>query len=144
MRRKNYHPAIFNLFDDWNLDFARDLNFPNASRFTTPAVNIKEDKENFFVEVAAPGMNKNDFKIVNENGALTISCERKEEKQEIKEDESYSRKEFYYASFSRSFTLPESADADKITANYKEGILSVSIPKKEEAKLKPAKEIQIA
>ena len=114
----------------------------NESGFSTPAVNIVEGAENYTIEVAAPGLTKNDFKINLDHNVLTISSS-KENKKEEKEGK-YTRQEFSYASFSRSFTLPESIETDKISANYKDGILYVSVPKKEEAKVKPAREIAIA
>jgi HSP20 family protein len=107
-----------------------------------PAVNILENKDNFEIEVAVPGMDKNDFKLnVNQN-LLSISCE-KEQKNEESNDR-YTRREFGYASFERSFSLPESVNAEKIEAKYKDGILKINVPKKEEAKEKPAREIKIS
>ena len=111
------------------------------TRYTLPAVNIIEGKEDFRIDVAAPGLNKEDFKISLENNVLTVSSE-KEEKQEANE-EKVMRKEFSYYSFSRSFTLPQTVNADKIKATHKAGILQVVIPKKEEAKEKPSREIKI-
>lgn len=107
-----------------------------------PAVNITEGKEDYKIEVAAPGLSKGDFKINLENNVLTISSE-KEVKNESK-DENVLRREFSYTSFSRSFTLPESVNGDKIKATHNDGILSIVIPKKEEAMVKPAKEIKIS
>jgi HSP20 family protein len=96
------------------------------------------------VEVAAPGMSKKDFKIELDGNALTISSE-KTNRQEDKEDEKYTRKEFSYQSFYRTFTLPkEVVDVDKIEAKYDNGLLHLLIPKKEEAKQKPPKLIQIS
>jgi HSP20 family protein len=116
--------------------------FDNETRYSLPAVNIMEGKEDYRIEVAAPGLNKEDFKINLENNVLTVSSE-KEEKQEEK-DEKVMRKEFSYYSFSRSFTLPQTVNADKIRAAHKDGILSVTIPKRDEAKEKPAREIKIS
>ena len=134
------------LFDDF---FNRDLfnwgnqNFSDTNT-TVPAVNIKETAENYEVEVAAPGMTKKDFKIQLEGNSLTISSERSNEKVE-KEDERYSRKEFSYQSFQRTFTLQkEVMDIDKIQAKYENGLLHLLIPKKEEAKQKPPRLIQIS
>jgi len=108
----------------------------------TPAVNIIESKDDYRIEVVAPGLDKADFRINVENNVLTISAE-KEVKQEDKE-EHFMRREFNYASFSRSFTLPESMDSEKISAKHKDGVLNVVIPKKEEAKEKPARTIKIS
>jgi len=107
-----------------------------------PAANIIENKESFVLDIAVPGMNKNDFKVNLENDLLTISLEKKEEKAE--ERTNYTRKEFSFDAFSRSFSLPESVNAEKIKAEYKEGILSIVIPKKDEAKVVSNKEIKIS
>jgi HSP20 family protein len=109
-----------------------------------PAVNIKETKDSFVVDVAAPGMSKEDFKIKLDNSLLVISSEKQMENKEEGEDGQYTRREFSYQSFQRSFTLPQTVERDNITAAYRDGILSITVPKKEEAKLKPAKEIQIS
>jgi HSP20 family protein len=126
--------------------FGRDV-FPGfffdvEKRMTVPAVNIIEGKDDFRIEVAAPGLDKNDFRIDLENNVLTISSE-KEEKAESSE-ERVMRREFHYSAFSRSFTLPNSVDAEKISAKHTDGILKVTIPKREEAKVKPAREIKVS
>lgn len=95
-----------------------------------PAVNVKDNEKNYEIEVAAPGMKKEDFSITVDNRILTISAEVKEEK-EVKEDK-YSRREFVSGSFSRSFTLPENVDENNIQANYENGILKVVVPKAQE------------
>lgn len=100
-----------------------------------PAVNVIENEKNFDLELAAPGMKKDDFKINVENGVLSISAEKKEEKEE--KDKNYTRREFSYNSFARSFTLPENANADEINARYENGVLRLSILKKVPSK--PAK-----
>lgn len=134
-------PSISSLLDDVFNNDLRKSNY-SATRTTLPKVNIVEDDNGFEVEVAAPGFDKKDFNINVEENVLTISSERKEEQKE--EGKNYSRREFSYQSFSRSFTLPDSADADKIKAKYENGILAVSIPKKEEAKPRPPKSISIS
>ena len=106
-----------------------------------PAVNISEGENEFTIEVAAPGLEKKDFKIDLENDVLTIASVREDNKKET--NDQYTRREFAYCNFSRSFNLPDSVDADNITAAHKNGILNVSIPKKEEAKAKPARQIAI-
>jgi len=137
-------PTFPSVFD--NL-FSRDLMDWNNSNFsstnsTIPAVNIREGDESFMIEVAAPGLAKENFKVNLDRNRLVISSERREEKNESENE--YYRREFSYQSFERSFTLPESTvDGDKITAKYLNGILLVTIPKKEEVKPKPAKEIDI-
>jgi HSP20 family protein len=138
LKNKNLFPSIVDEF------FGRDY-LPNLFEFQTginmPSVNIIEGKDDFRIEVAAPGLEKGDFKINLENNVLTISSE-KEEKNEEK-DERYMRREFSYTSFHRSFSLPTSVEADKIAASHNNGVLSISIPKREEAKVKPAKQIEI-
>jgi HSP20 family protein len=129
----------------WDNFFSNDL-MPDIFDFdgykSVPAVNIVENDNEFVIEVAAPGLDKKDFKIDLENNVMTISSE-KEDKMEDKNGKSI-RKEFRYTSFSRTFTLPETVDSDKIRAKHKDGILSVSIPKKETARVKPARQIAIA
>ncbi len=133
----------------WDNFFSRDLMDWGASNFsstdtTLPAVNVKESDEAFDIEVAAPGMNKEDFKVNLENNVLTISSEKKEEKKE-EEKGRYTRREFSYQSFQRSFTIPENlVEGDKISAKYCDGLLCINLPKKEEVKPKPAREIQIS
>ncbi len=122
---------------DWGMS---NFSGPNS---TLPAVNVRETDDDFILEVAAPGMGKKDFKINYQNNLLTISSE-KEEKTEDRND-GYSRKEFSYTSFQRSFTVPgNEVDSDKISATYADGILNVKIPKREEVKPKPAREIKIS
>ena len=106
-----------------------------------PAVNITEGKEDYKIEVAAPGLGKEDFKISLDNNVLSISSE-KEVKNETN-DENVLRREFSYSSFSRSFTLPESVNGDKIKATHNDGILRIVVPKKDEAKVKPIRDIKI-
>ena len=107
-----------------------------------PAVNITEGKDAFTIEVAAPGLAKSDFKINLDNNVLTISSE-KETREESKE-ENVLRREFGYSAFTRSFTLPETVNGEKIKATHENGILSIVVPKKEEAVVKPAREIKIS
>jgi len=136
-------PSVFDKFFDGELMDWNRTNF-SSTNSTLPAVNVKETDNEFLIEVAAPGMNKNDFKIEYDNGRLTISSEHKEES-EKKEGEKVTRREFSYQSFQRSFTVAETAvDAEKIKANYKEGILFITLPKRDEIKPKPAKEIKIS
>lgn len=106
-----------------------------------PAVNVKENENSFHLEVAAPGMKKDDFKIELDNHILGISSERKQEQNE--EKEKYTRREFSYSSFRRTFTLPESIDTEKIEANYSDGVLKIDIPKMKEEKQTKSKMIEI-
>lgn len=129
-------------FDDF---FGRDwfVNNNNISRpGYLPAVNIIDNADNFEVEMAVPGLNKNDFKIALDNELLTISFEKEHEVEN--EDKSYTKREFSYQSFKRSFTLPQTVESDKIAANYHDGILNVVIPKREEAKQKPSRLIAVS
>ncbi len=107
-----------------------------------PMVNIKETSDAYFVEMAVPGLKKSDFDIDLDNQVLSISTET-DEAHEQKED-NYTRREFGYSSFQRTFTLPETVDDGKIEAKYDEGILSIHLPKKQEAKQKPARSIKIS
>ena len=99
-----------------------------------PAVNIREDEKNYNLELAVPGIDKKDLKIDINEDVLTISSETKNETEENRDG--YKRKEFSYSSFCRSFYIPENVNRDKIEANYKDGILSVELPKQEEEKTK--------
>lgn len=107
-----------------------------------PAVNIKENETGFELELSVPGRKKEDFNIEIDDSLLTISSELKTES-ETKE-ENYTRREFGYSSFKRSFTLPESVDEDKIDAMYENGILKFTLPKKEEALPKPKRMIELS
>ncbi len=136
-------PSLSSWLDDI---FNRDLPSVFTSNFNTgitlPKVNIKETADAFMVEMAVPGLKKSDFHLDLDNQVLSISTETKEEN-EI-EEENYTRREFGYSSFKRTFTLPESVNDEKINANYKDGILSILLPKKEEAKQKPPRTIKIS
>lgn len=105
-----------------------------------PAVNVSESEKSYEIEVAAPGMKKEDFKVKTDNGMLTISSERKEEKEEKKKN--YTRQEYNYHSFSRSFTLPDDAKEDEIKAHYEDGVLKLSVGRKAHAAAK-GKEIAV-
>ena len=107
-----------------------------------PAVNVSESEKSYEVELAAPGMKKEDFKVKVDNGALTISAERKEEKEEKKKN--YTRQEYSYNSFSRSFTLPDDVKDDNVKAHYEDGVLKLSIARKALAPASKAKEIAVA
>ncbi len=120
-------------FDDF---ITRDLFDFNRQRFspsetTLPSVNVLEQKDGFEIHVAAPGIKKENFKIDLERNVLTVSSETREEHSEKDENGSFTRREFNYSSFSRSFTLPENAAAEKIEAAYEDGILKITVPKKD-------------
>lgn len=141
LRNSNQVPSLFDRFFDGDLFDWSNRNFSNTNT-TIPSVNIKENSDAFTVEVAAPGFEKGDFKIELNLNTLSISSEKKLEN-ETREGEVFTKREFSYQSFSRSFTLPQIADGDRIEANYQNGILTVLIPKREEAKPKPARMIEI-
>lgn len=122
-------PFFPSLFDDF---FGKDY-FKHISTGTTiPAVNVKEESGRFQIELAAPGLKKEDFDVDLDHNILTISSEKKEENEEKNEEARYTKREYSFRSFSRSFTLPENADGEHIEANYQDGVLTISIPKKEE------------
>jgi HSP20 family protein len=135
-----HRPA--HLADMFQNFFESDFNDVFNRRFSDPAANIIENPDSFQLDLAAPGMKKDDFKIHLENNILTISSEVEDEK--LEDGKNYSRKEFFFGSFTRSFTLPKIVDLEKIGADYENGILKVMLPKKEEAKLEIKKEIKIA
>ncbi len=141
-RSENYFPSIFDRFFNNDLMDWTSSNF-SSTNTSMPAVNVKEDDNEFMIDVAAPGMSKKDFKINFQNNVLTISSEKEEENEN--KNENYTRKEFSYQSFQRSFTVAENAiDSDKISAKYNDGILHITLPKREEVKPKPLREIKIS
>lgn len=107
-----------------------------------PPVNVKETKDHFHLEMLAPGRNKSDFQITFENDLLTITG--KTEEQQESADDKWTRKEYNFAAFKRTFSLPESAEASQIHAEYVDGVLKIAIPKKEQAIKKGAIEIKVA
>ncbi len=118
--------------------------FGGIENFTTnsPAVNIKDNEKNFELELSVPGRNKEDFKIDLDNELLTVSYTAK--KVETEDKPNYSRREFSLNSFKRTFTLPDSIDAEHIDASYENGILKFVLPKREEALPKPKREIKLS
>ena len=127
---------IADLFDNnsfWEKEF--------MSGVSIPAVNVRETNENFEIEMAIPGLRKEDLDIKIENGLLSISSEQKSEQEE--NEENFTRKEFNYSSFKRSFNLPENVDQEDINASYSEGILTVVLAKKEDSIQPPPKYISI-
>jgi HSP20 family protein len=137
-RRTERLPFLFNDFfmNPWQDWFSGGL---PAKPLAAPLVNISERKEDYLVSLAAPGLQKKDFKIDVEGNLLTISCEL-----EDTVEEKFSRKEYSYSSFERSFTLPDEVNKEKIDARYNEGILEIKLPKKEEAKkLTVSKQIEV-
>ena len=143
IRKNELFPNVFDdLFtrDLWNWGLTNN----SSTNTTVPAVNIRETADNYDVEVAAPGMTKDDFKVELDGNTLVISSEKKDEREQ-KEGERYTRQEFSYQSFQRSFQLHKDVvDIDKIEAKYENGVLHLMIPKKEEVKQKPPRMIQIS
>lgn len=145
-RNRGQVPALHRLFFDdiFGRDFFNweNNNFSTTST-TLPSVNIKETADKYEVEVAAPGMDKNDFKITLDGNQLTISSVK--ENEQTTGNEKYSRREFSYQSFQRSFELPKNVvDEDKIIARYENGLLLLSIPKRDEVKPRPPRMIEIS
>ena len=138
VRFSNQFPGLFDRFFENDMFDWSNRNYSDTNT-TLPSVNIKEDIEGFKVELAAPGLDKKDFKIEINNDVLTISFEK-----ETKEGEQFTKREFSYQSFSRSFSLPATVENEKISAKYEKGILYISIPKREEARPKPARQIAIS
>ena len=137
---RNFLPRFFNdFFDDDFLPSTEGVRGMNV-----PAVNIKEDENKFSIEIAAPGLNKDDFNVNLENNILTISSEKESKDEEKDKDGKYMRREFSYCKFNRSFNLPETVDDEKIEAKHNNGVLEVNIPKKETSKQKAPKKIKIA
>lgn len=129
--RWNNPYSVSRLFNEMFNDNERGFDYDHDWK---PMANVTEKEDRFELELAVPGMNKKDFNISIEKNMLTISAERKEEKKE--EEKNFTRREFVYGSFSRSFTLPETVDREKIDAEYKDGILRLNLPKTEKEMLK--------
>jgi len=124
----------------WNRGLVNE-DFWNG-RSGEPALNIKEMKDHFDIELAAPGFNKKDFKVTIDEGYLNIKAEKELTKEE--KEENYTRKEFAYNSFERSLLLPENVKEEEIKAKYNDGILSFKLMKKEEVKKMKPKMVEIA
>ena len=135
--RRSYKPFLWSgLFDD---DF-----FPGFSQKSTsiPAVNIKEDEKRFSLDLAVPGIDRSELKIEVNEDIITISAGHKEEKKDDSDD--FRRREFSYTSFNRSFYLPENVNQEKIEAKYRDGVLTVELPKMEEEKAKITRQVKIS
>ena len=128
-KNNGLNPLFTDVFDS----VLNDKFFTDKFTAKTPAVNIAETENEFEIELAAPGLSKEDFKISVEKNILTVSAEKKTEAEGT--DKKYSKKEFSYNAFTRTFTLPETVDYAKIDAAYTDGILKLNIAKKEEAKI---------
>ncbi|OZV68717.1 Hsp20/alpha crystallin family protein [Winogradskyella aurantia] len=135
-------PRMSSWIDDiinssFNGEFMSNFN----TGITLPAVNIIDNDEDYIVEMAVPGLKKSDFDISIDNMLLSISAERQSEHED--DSKTFTRREFGYASFKRTFTLPETVQTEKINASYNDGILRVVLPKRDEAKKKPIKQIKV-
>ncbi|OJW80969.1 MAG: heat-shock protein Hsp20 [Bacteroidetes bacterium 46-16] len=127
MKANDLFPASLNdLFKPWN-EWFDDANWNKP--MLSPAVNISENDKEYNMTVAAPGLKKGDFRIDVEDNMLTVSAQQQENKEE--KDKTYTRKEYNYSSFSRSFNLPEEVSKEQIEASYTDGVLTVCLPKKE-------------
>ncbi len=137
IKRTNPFLPVSNFIDDIfdDVEFLKKLQ-------TVPSVNIVERAEDYLIEIAVPGYKKEDFDLDLDNNVLTITSKKEEKK--IQEGEKYTKREFSFGSFKRVFTLPDTADIEKINAEYIDGILNVSIGKKPEAQIKPKKKIEIS
>jgi HSP20 family protein len=135
-------PSVFD--DMFRTDWLGGTTNVNSIGTSIPAVNIMESDDSFEVEVAAPGKAKEDFNIELDNDVLTISSENKKENETSSENGRFTRKEFSYSTFKRAFSLPESVDSAKIGASYNNGVLQITLPKKEEAKVQAKRMIEIS
>lgn len=140
--RRSDFPNFPSLLDNF---FGRDMDMDSMmERGSMPAVNIRESDDEYAIEVAAPGMEKDDFTLNLDHNVLSISSEKEHRNDEKDKKGNYTRREFSYQSFRRSFTLPDAADAENIKASYSDGILHIDIPKREEMKKRPPRTIDIS
>ena len=133
-RTQNWLPDIFNDFfdNDWMV----------RTNATAPAINVLENEHNYEIEVAAPGMKKEDFKVhIDENGNLAIEMEKRVDEKEEKKHGHYLRREFSYSKFQQTMVLPDDVDRDKISAKVENGVLNVIIPKVEKTKADETKRV---
>ena len=140
--KRSEWPSLMN--GTWLSDFFDNDRFFDSDMLkkqSMPSVNVKESDKDFEIEVAAPGLTKKDFKVNVDNGVLTISSEKEEEKEE--KEKGYTRREISYASFSRSFTLPENVNEEDVKATYLDGILRLNIAKKNITVSKAKKAIEV-
>jgi len=136
MRTNNWIPAVFN--DLFNTEF-----MPKANA-TAPAINVKESDKAYTVELAAPGMKKEDFNVhINDEGNLIIKMEQKQEKKEEDKNTRYLRREFSYSKYEQTLILPDDVEKDKISAKVEHGVLTVELPKLVEEKVKVSRQIDI-
>lgn len=136
---KVFKPVYNDVFESL---FNTDSFLTKDNQNRIPAVNISESENEFHIELAAPGLKKEDFKISLDQELLSISADKREESVKSDEEKKYNRREYSYSSFLRTFTLPEAADSENIDAEYTDGVLNITISKKEEAKVQ-SREIAI-
>ncbi len=136
MKRKENWPTFGDVFSDFYTP-----NSPGGLNSQIPSTNVKEKDDEFVVEVAAPGLEKDDFQIDVDDDTLSVRAEKKEEKKD--EEKDYTRVEYNYSNFERTFNLPSTVKGEDISANYKNGILNLHLPKNEEAKKKGKRQISI-
>ncbi len=136
MRTNSWIPAVFN--DLFNTEFM------TKASATAPAINVKETDKAYYVELAAPGMKKEDFNVhINDEGNLLIKMEKKEETKEDDKNARYLRREFSYSKFEQTLILPDDVEKDQIKARVEHGVLTVELPKHEEQKVKVSRQIEI-
>ncbi len=138
----NWLPSVFD--DMFKTDWLGGTTNVNSIGTSIPAVNIQETEDMFKVEVAAPGKTREDFNIELDNDVLTISAEEKKENETSEKNGRFTRKEFSYSNFKRSFSLPDTVNSEEISASYENGVLMINLPKKEEAKVQPKRMIEIS
>lgn len=138
---ENRLPSAFE--DMFRTDWFGGRSSVNNIGISIPAVNIKETDDQFDVEVAAPGKSKEDFNIELDNDTMTISASAKEKSESVEKKVKYTRREFHFSTFERAFSLPETVKSETISAAYEDGVLKITIPKREEAKVQPKRLIEI-
>ena len=136
MRSNNWIPAVFN--DLFDTDYLPKVNA------TAPAINVKESDKAYTVELAAPGMKKEDFNVhINDEGNLVIKMEQKQENKEEDKNTRYLRREFSYSKFEQTLILPDDVKKEDISAKVENGVLTVGLPKMVEEKVKVSRQIEI-
>ena len=145
MMRRNaaWLPSVFN--DLFDTDFSHGVYTDMPRRgCTAPAINVKETDKAYIVELAAPGMKKEDFNVhINDEGNLIVKMEQKEEKKEEDKNTRYLRREFSYSKYEQTLILPDDVERDQIKARVEHGVLTVELPKHEEQKVKVSRQIEI-
>ena len=137
MRTNNWIPEVFN--DLFDTDYLPKVNA------TAPAINVKESDKAYIVELAAPGMKKEDFNVhINDEGNLVVKMESKQEKKDEDKTTRYLRREFSYSKFEQTLILPDDVKKDAISAKVEHGVLTVELPKLVEEKVKVSRQIEIA